>query len=132
MPSAVLTSVSFSPSFSVAVGWPLSKEPPTTPISTDLPFFAIETSRKMFSFVGKVPVDRDALAEAVRRDQRLGRRRATGGGVVVAGAVPGDVGATGEPESSRASTSGLWHDVDGYPGSCDVVESGSSTSAWSL
>jgi hypothetical protein len=44
-----------SPSFSVAVDWPLSKEPPTMPTCTDLPSFAIETSRKMFSVTGNVP-----------------------------------------------------------------------------
>jgi hypothetical protein len=55
VPSAVFTSVSFSPSFRVAVGFPLSNDPPTMPISTDLPFRAIETSRKMFSLLGKVP-----------------------------------------------------------------------------
>ena len=55
VPSAVLTRVIFSPSFSVAVGWPLSNDPPTMPTSTDFPFLAIETRRKMFSSVGKVP-----------------------------------------------------------------------------
>ena len=55
VPSAVLTRVTFSPSFRVVVAWPLSYEPPTTPISADLPSLAIERRRKMFSLVGNVP-----------------------------------------------------------------------------
>ena len=61
------------------------------PIWTDLPSFAIETSRKMFSLAGKVPFDGDPLADAVGRDQRRrsGRAAAAWASAAPASSCPG-------------------------------------------
>ena len=83
----MLTSVSVSPSFRVAAAWPLSYEPPTTPISTDFPSPAIETTLKMFSLAGKVPLSATVSQTPFVEIKTLVGR--AGGGV---GVVDVDVG----------------------------------------